>query len=157
MTSHTPLKACQRCGIDRQVNQNRQTPYCRPCAAIIRDQLRHQNEHQQPAWMQSAACRSVDPELFFDGDLIKTMAYKQVCGRCPVAAECLMYAYAVNDVNGIWGGMNERQRRHLIERGAGPTDSSDDITRCRACGAWKLANRFCGPCHQATIKRRIDA
>ncbi len=157
MMTNNPVRACPRCGSLRQVNGgSRRSLYCRDCLHNARLELRARHETGQPDWIESASCRSTDPELFYDADLIKTRAYRRVCGTCPVAADCLMYAYAVNDTHGVWGGLTYGQRRHLYDRGAGPTASSDDVTRCRACGAWKLANRFCGPCHRSTIKRRID-
>lgn len=72
-------------------------------------------------WRKRAACRDVDPELFFPalGGGTPTPAAlaaiedaKAVCQRCPVRAECL--AWAVDALPyGIAGGATEHERRDL--------------------------------------------
>jgi WhiB family redox-sensing transcriptional regulator len=45
---------------------------------------------------------------------------KAICARCPVRIECLEYAIRIREPHGIWGGLNELERRILIrerERG----------------------------------------
>ena len=64
-------------------------------------------------WMGDAACRDVDPKIFFvdhpgSGSAAEARA---VCAGCPVQAQCLDYALAANERHGIWGGLTERQRR----------------------------------------------
>lgn len=36
---------------------------------------------------------------------------KEICGRCPVAADCLAWALKVDEHDGIWGGVGIRERR----------------------------------------------
>jgi WhiB family redox-sensing transcriptional regulator len=72
-------------------------------------------------WMDDAACREVDPELFFpDGapkDVVQqAQQAKAVCQRCLVARECLTWAIDTDQVNGIWGGQNLRERRRQKRR-----------------------------------------
>lgn len=55
-----------------------------------------------------AACRTADPELFFDGDL--TAAAVKVCMGCPVWAECTLAN--VGEQHGVWG-CSERARRRM--------------------------------------------
>lgn len=72
-------------------------------------------------WMQHGACRQVDPDLFFAPPGMtyipkdQAKAAKQVCGRCPVAPECLRYALdhpeAAN--HGIWAATTTFQRGQL--------------------------------------------
>ena len=63
-----------------------------------------------------AACRSVDPEVFFPtavaGPEFETQVSvaKAVCAGCPVRSECLTWALAVLP-DGIAGGMTEHERR----------------------------------------------
>ncbi|KJY28200.1 hypothetical protein ADK60_02605 [Streptomyces sp. XY431] len=75
-------------------------------------------------WRASAGCRGTDPELFFpigSGTSFPTVAQneeaKAVCGRCPVAPECLDWALNVA-VEGIWGGTTEAERRAIRRRSA---------------------------------------
>ena len=69
------------------------------------------------SWRQRALCRGVGPSLFFpltltDGDV---EAAKRLCGECPVQAPCLEFALATNEGEGVWGGMDWRERR-LVRR-----------------------------------------
>jgi WhiB family redox-sensing transcriptional regulator len=68
-------------------------------------------------WRDRAACRSVDPELFFPvGDrgpaLVQIAEAKAVCARCPVVAQCLSFAL-VAVPEGIAGGLTVAERRGL--------------------------------------------
>lgn len=62
-------------------------------------------------WRKSAACRDQDPELFFP--VSKTAEQeakaKAICKRCPVKMQCFKSASEY----GIWGGLNEDERREL--------------------------------------------
>lgn len=69
-------------------------------------------------WRTSSACRDEDPELFFPigttGPAVEQMdAAKRICNVCPVREECLEFALATNQDAGIWGGLNEDERRTL--------------------------------------------
>jgi WhiB family redox-sensing transcriptional regulator len=73
-------------------------------------------------WRNYAACRDVDPELFFPiGNtgpaLIQIEDAKQVCQRCQVREECLRWALDSGQDSGVWGGMSEDERRALKRRG----------------------------------------
>ncbi len=67
-------------------------------------------------WLSDAACRDVDPELFFPVGLTGPAASqirraKTVCRRCPVVRQCGEWALAHRDITGVWGGMNDDERR----------------------------------------------
>ncbi|MGW1675989.1 WhiB family transcriptional regulator [Saccharopolyspora sp. NPDC002376] len=67
-------------------------------------------------WRDDAACRGEDPEMFapatFTGPgAVQAMEAKEICWRCPVAAECL--AGAGGDDFTIRGGMTPDERRDL--------------------------------------------
>ena len=38
-------------------------------------------------------------------------AAKAVCARCPVRMPCALYALATHQPHGVWGGLNEEDRR----------------------------------------------
>ena len=65
------------------------------------------------AWMASALCAEVDPELHFPEKGGSTREAKRVCRSCEVRAECLDYALETDQKFGIWGGMSERERHRL--------------------------------------------
>ncbi|MGW5665488.1 WhiB family transcriptional regulator [Streptomyces sp. NPDC003758] len=74
-------------------------------------------------WRDRAACLRVDPDLFFPiGNSGPTLEQideaKAVCGRCPVVEQCLDWAMEVGQVEGIWGGMTESERRAMKRREA---------------------------------------
>jgi WhiB family transcriptional regulator, redox-sensing transcriptional regulator len=77
------------------------------------------------SWSGLAACRHVDPELFFpvteSGPAQRQVAQaKAVCSRCPVTQFCLDYALENRQVHGIWGGTTEAERRqHAVALTAG--------------------------------------
>lgn len=58
-------------------------------------------------WRDDAACRGVDPELFFDRKREK-LAF-QVCDGCEVRDQCLDFAQKHDKIDGyplqgVWGG-----------------------------------------------------
>jgi len=68
--------------------------------------------HNQP-WRRRAACRGVDPDIFFPprGDHNGANRALAICARCPVRADC--EAANLHQRSGVWGGTVERQRRKL--------------------------------------------
>ena len=79
-------------------------------------------------WQWRAECRGEDSSLFFapshpesrEEKTIRERQAKAICARCPVRIECLEYAIRIREPHGIWGGLNELERRILIrerERG----------------------------------------
>lgn len=77
-------------------------------------------------WRLGARCRGEDAVWFFPPGHIEHKAEKDarelraraICGGCPVRAECLDYALTVEEPHGIWGGLNELERRRLLRRRA---------------------------------------
>lgn len=63
-------------------------------------------------WMDKALCRETDPELFNPDRGGSTRAAKRVCAACEVRQPCLSYALE-RGLEGIWGGLSERERRAL--------------------------------------------
>ena len=69
------------------------------------------------------ACRGPETALFFppssterkDERLARERRAKQICHDCPVRRECLDYALGIGEAHGIWGGLNEAERRGLVE------------------------------------------
>lgn len=69
-------------------------------------------------WRYKAACLDEDPRLFFPigstGPAVEqTERAKGVCVRCEVAANCLAWALETGQEAGIWGGLDEDERRVL--------------------------------------------
>ena len=69
-------------------------------------------------WRLSAACRQVDPELFFPvgttGPAIEQVGQaKGICQGCSVREACLGWALRNQIAFGIWGGTTEEDRQAL--------------------------------------------
>ncbi|MFB8028316.1 WhiB family transcriptional regulator [Streptomyces sp. NPDC056465] len=74
-------------------------------------------------WRTQAACREEDPDLFFPigstgPALVQAEEAKAVCGTCPVREQCLEWAMENGQDAGVWGGMDENERRALKRRRA---------------------------------------
>ncbi|WP_280891409.1 WhiB family transcriptional regulator [Streptomyces sp. LBL] len=70
-------------------------------------------------WCERAACLYVeDPDLFFPighsgPNLEQIEEAKAICRRCPVMEQCLNWAVRVEQMEGIWGGTTESERRAI--------------------------------------------
>jgi WhiB family redox-sensing transcriptional regulator len=77
-------------------------------------------------WQFDAACRGEDSALFFAPNYFEKREQKDgreakakaICGVCPVRRECLEYALRTREAHGIWGGLNELERRQLLRQRA---------------------------------------
>lgn len=75
-------------------------------------------------WQWRGACRGEDSALFFPPPQLEEKEdrraredrAKAICGGCSVRVECLEYAIRIREPHGIWGGLNELERRVLIRR-----------------------------------------
>ena len=69
-------------------------------------------------WRDDAACRNTAPDLFFPvgstGEAEEeSRAAIALCQSCPVREQCLEFAMATNQRDGIWGGTSEEDRRRM--------------------------------------------
>ena len=75
-------------------------------------------------WSLLAACRGGEVSLFFSPDtserkedrIERERMAKRICAGCAVTAECLDAAIERRETHGIWGGLNEIERRSLQRR-----------------------------------------
>jgi WhiB family redox-sensing transcriptional regulator len=73
-------------------------------------------------WQVKAACRGPQAEVFFpppqferkDEKLERETRAKMICQDCAVRQPCLEYAISIGEPHGIWGGLNENERRQLL-------------------------------------------
>ena len=90
------------------------------------DEIRRNVETVEAGWQQRAACRGGASALFYPPTTTESrndradreMAAKAICSQCPVRHSCLDYAVAIREPHGIWGGLNELERRMHVERQA---------------------------------------
>jgi WhiB family redox-sensing transcriptional regulator len=75
-------------------------------------------------WQSKAACRGPQAAVFFppshferkDEKARREAQAKAICATCAVRRECLDYALRIREPHGIWGGLNEAERRVLLAR-----------------------------------------
>jgi WhiB family transcriptional regulator, redox-sensing transcriptional regulator len=66
-------------------------------------------------WRERAACRGLDPDLFYPERGADPKPAQRICADCPVREECLDYAMERREI-GIWGGTSEQERRRMKRR-----------------------------------------
>ena len=68
-------------------------------------------------WQRHAACRGLEAEIFYPAEGDETaFEAKAVCAACAVSGECLEYAIAVREKEGVWGGQTAAERVRIIRR-----------------------------------------
>ena len=80
--------------------------------------------YEDTTWRAAALCQGDDAAFFYapahlehrEERMLRENAARALCARCPVREECLESALASGEPHGIWGGLNELQRRRLLRR-----------------------------------------
>ena len=80
--------------------------------------------YEDTTWRVAASCRGDDAVHFFAPNHMERKPEKDaregraraICAGCPVRDACLDHALSVGEPHGIWGGLNELQRRRLLRR-----------------------------------------
>jgi WhiB family transcriptional regulator, redox-sensing transcriptional regulator len=67
-------------------------------------------------WRQRAACRGVDPDIFYPVSEDDADEAKNICHECTVRETCLEFALANRERDGVWGGATERERRRMLRQ-----------------------------------------
>jgi WhiB family redox-sensing transcriptional regulator len=75
-------------------------------------------------WQRRASCRGEDSVFFFapayfekrGEKLAREAVAKRICATCPVLEPCLDYALTTREPHGVWGGLNETERRAILKR-----------------------------------------
>lgn len=73
-------------------------------------------------WHLRAACRGPQAAVFYPPGTFERKAdkvaresrAKEICRTCPVKQPCLDYAVNIREPHGIWGGLNEAERKTLL-------------------------------------------
>ena len=75
-------------------------------------------------WQMRANCRGPHASVFFPPSYVekrdekrrRELRAKDICASCSVRSHCLDYALEIGEQHGIWGGLNEVERRDLLLR-----------------------------------------
>ena len=81
---------------------------------------------QPDGWQLAAACRGEDAAAYFAPNYFEKRSEKdarearakRICARCPVREPCLAYALRIREPHGVWGGLNEMERRAVLRQRA---------------------------------------
>ncbi|MEO7556344.1 MAG: WhiB family transcriptional regulator [Acidimicrobiales bacterium] len=73
------------------------------------------------AWQIKAACRGPQAAVFFppshferkDEKVEREQRAKAICASCSARRPCLDFAVSIREPHGIWGGLNEVERKQL--------------------------------------------
>jgi WhiB family redox-sensing transcriptional regulator len=68
------------------------------------------------AWRRHAACRGLDPEIFYPALDDDVEDAKAICTHCAVRETCLEFALQVREKEGVWGGATEKERRRILRQ-----------------------------------------
>ena len=67
-------------------------------------------------WRLDAACRHLDTATFFPESVDGVAAAMEICAGCPVRGACLEFALVTRQDDGVWGGLDENERRRERRR-----------------------------------------
>ena len=81
----------------------------------------------EESWQLKGACRGPQAAVFFppshferkDEKNEREARAKAICSSCSVRRPCLEYALRIREPHGIWGGLNELERKNLLTRQVG--------------------------------------
>ena len=73
-------------------------------------------------WQDKAACRGPQAAVFFppshferkDEKEVRETRAKAICATCSVRKPCLDFAIRIREPHGIWGGLNEVERKQAL-------------------------------------------
>ena len=66
-------------------------------------------------WQGRGLCVGEDPDVFFPSHGDPGTRARQICAACAVRDNCLGYAIGADEF-GIWGGLDQDERRNLKRR-----------------------------------------
>ena len=77
---------------------------------------RFRHDPDEMWWLPEAQCIGEDPELFFpvgtsEPALAQVETAKRICAGCDVRVDCLEWSLATFQDAGVWGGLDEEERR----------------------------------------------
>lgn len=78
----------------------------------------------EESWKVKASCRGPHAAVFFPPTHFERKEEKEdrecrakaICALCPVRKPCLEYALRIREPHGIWGGLNEFERKQVVTR-----------------------------------------
>jgi WhiB family redox-sensing transcriptional regulator len=92
-------------------------------------------DDQDESWRSRAGCTGENAVYFFPPSHFERKPEKDyregharaLCRECPVRVVCLEYALRVGETHGIWGGLNELERRRFARRRAADAGAAASV------------------------------
>jgi WhiB family redox-sensing transcriptional regulator len=78
--------------------------------------LARNRDGDDDGWVSRAACGGMGTDRWFPNVLNHRAQWepaRAICNGCPVRVECLEYALAAVEREGMWGGLSPEERRRL--------------------------------------------
>jgi WhiB family redox-sensing transcriptional regulator len=72
--------------------------------------------HDRDQWRLDADCRDLDTATFFPETADAVAVAIAICAGCPVRDACREFALVTRQDDGIWGGLDENERRRARRR-----------------------------------------
>jgi WhiB family redox-sensing transcriptional regulator len=94
-----------------------------PATAAVLGRWGAGTDEEPENWRSRALCAQTDTESFFPEKGGNNAAAKAVCGRCPVASDCLEHALFNGEHHGVWGGKSPKERDAMMRRRGLPRSS----------------------------------
>jgi WhiB family transcriptional regulator, redox-sensing transcriptional regulator len=79
-------------------------------------------------WQENAACRGIEPEIFFPVSDEEAGPAKAICSTCDVERYCLLFSFQNRERYGVWGGVTEKERIEMVRRGVASRMLSESLT-----------------------------
>jgi len=70
---------------------------------------------EDPSWRKLCLCILHPSVNFFDG--FQKKQAKAICAECVVREQCLEFAMANKEEFGVWGGLDDLERKQLVGKG----------------------------------------
>lgn len=70
--------------------------------------------YTRPPWIEHAACRGMDPGVFYVHQGENATEARAICRGCPVREPCVEYAIATHEEHGIWGDTTPGERDRIV-------------------------------------------
>jgi WhiB family redox-sensing transcriptional regulator len=91
-------------------------------------------------WRADAECRAENATFFYPPAHFERKPEKDhregiaraLCSSCAVQQQCLEYSLEVAESHGIWGGLNELERKRLLRRRRAESEAAATEAACPA-------------------------
>lgn len=121
-------------------------------------------EITQDQWRDRAACRNTKTDLFYprkDEHPKLIELAKSTCRRCPVQDQCLTEAIKHGEPDGIWGGLDPKEREKMrrtlrLPKGKPPTVPFPHGTDAGHKRHEREGTPACAACNRAHQRAKVE-